>query len=84
MIEDEQKRFEEFAQKIKPNIDRYYNLSTKRKEIAQPPFPEKNGEYYYYSKPTHYKQNDYEIVFRKKGPNVKIGFFYDVERRIGS
>jgi len=43
----------------------------KRKEIAQPPFPEKNGEFYYFSKPTHFKQNDYEIVYRNKGNNVK-------------
>ncbi len=75
MITEEQTRFEGFLEKIKPDMDRYYKSATKRKEVAQPPIPEKNGEFYYYSKPTHYKQNDYEIVYRKKGSTViwKLG-----------
>lgn len=67
MTEEEQARFDTFFETIKPHYEKYYSVSFKRKVIAQPPHPEKNGEYYYYSQHTHYKQNDYEIVYRKKG-----------------
>jgi hypothetical protein len=70
MISEDQTRFDEFSEKIKPHIDKFYSVSVKRKEVAQDPYPEKNGDYFYFSKPTHYKQNDYEIVYRNKGTKV--------------
>ena len=74
ILEAEKTKFEEFYPKLEEYFAKYFEVSTKRKEKSSPPLPEKNGNYYYYSKHSAFEDNDYEVVYRKKMRSVLIQF----------
>lgn len=71
MIISEQKLYENVSKEFQSYTKKYLEPSRQRLEVFQPPYPEKNGDYYYYSKLASYETNDYEIIYRKNPKKVK-------------
>jgi len=81
MIDDERDLFEKFTKEIQTEFEKYYRPAIQRKEIAQAPYPEKNGNYLYFSRYSRHFENDYEVIYRRSIGNVMRFIFLLIARR---
>lgn len=71
MLNEEKKLYEKFIENVE-DINKYYNVSEKRKDVRTSELPERYEHFEYFTKFDRMENtNDYEIIYRRSLIDVK-------------